>query len=274
MLPGVSDAGPGPGLAGWLVGGRVAAVTLDPRVGRTSSFLGAGLGGRLVDLAGSPGVVYRGTLLTPVPWQSAPVPLDVTWVAPVGTSGVTVSFVDTLGDGHISHVQVRTVEGGLCARTYRDTLQAQAEQLPPLDLGGWGELRLGAPVADAMRLVDVRPPRVDDPRCSLLLSDGEPGLAYLVVSQGRVVGIAVDAGTTDAGLRLGEPAEAVREAYPEVTTAYLGSRWEEGLAADWQYPDGQIRFSPTLERVRVPDVDAVLTGPRDVVGLVQVGPGC
>jgi hypothetical protein len=116
--------------------------------------------------------------------------------------------------------------------------------------------------------------------CRLAMSDGEPGLLYLVVlaDDGRgdavVRGITVDAGRTDAGLAVGDPAERAAEAYPGLTTAFLEDRWTRGLSADWQLPGGELRLWPGREQVTVVEVDAVLRGPRDVVGLLQVGPGC
>lgn len=276
VLPGLADNGPGEGVAGWLVDDRVAAVTVDRRAGEGSSFLGPGVGDPLDDLPPGEGLLRAGTDVR-VPWRDAPVRLDIAWVSPEPDR--RVSFVDVDQDGAVDHVQVLAGAAGGCAQAYRDALEAEAAQVPVLDLGGWGDLRLGTPLADARDLVRLQDDPVtgadaDPGRCRLLLGDGEPGLVWVVVGDGVVRAVAVDAGRTDAGLEVGDPPERVRDAYPPITAAYLGDRWQQGLGADWQLPGGTLRLSPTREQVRVPDVDAVLTGPRQVVGVMQVGEGC
>lgn len=286
VLPGLADNGPGEGVAGWLVDDRVAAVTVDRRAGEGSSFLGPGIGDPLDDLPAGDGLLRAGTDVR-VPWRDAPVRLDIAWVAP--DPGSRVSFVDVDSDVVIDHVQVLADAGRGCAEAYRDAVEAEAAQVPVLDLGGWGDLRLGTPLAEARGLVSLQDDREtragtgqegassaedDQDRCRLLLGDDEPGLVWVVVGDGVVRAVAVDAGRTDAGLNVGDPPERVRDAYPPITAAYLGDRWQQGLGADWQLPGGILRLSPAREQVRVPDVDAVLTGPRQVVGVMQVGEGC
>ncbi len=302
VSPGLADDGPGPGVGGWLVGDRVAAVHVDDRSGSTASYLGPGVGDDLADLVAvmgpaRPGDVVdragqqdragllRASTRVTVPWQEAPVVVDVAWVRP--SPEVRVAFVDLTGDGVVDHVQVREDVASGCAEAERASRSAEVAALPVLDLQGRGPLRLGTPLSEAARLVDLRDARDlgegdadDSPRaCRLLLGDGEPGLLYLVLvdagpGEAVVQGITVDAGTTEAGLKVGDPAARVVDAYPGITEAYLDDRWRQGLSADWQVPGGVLRFWPTREQVTVVEVDAVLRGPRDVVGLVQVGPGC
>ena len=283
VLPGVSDAGPGPGVAGWLVDERLAALTVDDRVGTTASFLGPGVGGRLEDLPADG--LLRASTPVDVPWQETPVSVDVAWVRP--SPEVRVAFVDLTADGLVDHVQVSEDAALGCAAAGRDARAAETAALPVLDLQGRGDLRVGETLAEAGAVVAVQNQgdradgAADDggPSCRLAMGEAEPGLLYLVLSDagpgGPVVqGITVDAGRTDAGLAVGEPAEQVAEAYPGITTAYLDDRWGQGLSADWQLPSGVLRLWPTREEVGVVEVDAVLRGPRDVVGLIQVGPGC
>ena len=282
VLPGVADAGPGPGLSGWLVGERLAAVTIDDRIGATASFLGPGVGGRLDDLPTAG--LLRASTPVQVPWQEAPVAVDVAWLRP--SPEVRVAFADLTGDGRVDHVQVSEDAALGCAAAANDARAAAVAALPVLDLQGRGDLRVGATLEEAQAVVEVQEQGEaaaaapdDGPSCRLAMGDDEPGLLYLVVSDagpgGPVVqGITVDAGRTDAGLAVGEPAERVGEAYPGITTAYLQDRWGQGLSADWQLSGGVLRLWPTREQVPVVEVDAVLRGPRDVVGLIQVGPGC
>ncbi|MGJ7441554.1 hypothetical protein [Aquipuribacter sp. MA13-6] len=284
VLPGLADTGPGPGVAGWLVDGEVVAVTVDARAGSGPSFLGAGLGDRLDDLPDGEGLV-RASRSHPVPWQSAPVRVDVASFVP--SPGRRASFVDLTGDGTIDHVQLRTDEGARCGRAYDEGTEADRAAVPVLRPDGWGEVSVGMPLAEAGERVDLQPTAAalgDRGRCRLVLGDGVPGLAYLLAglttSSGAREGtyvvraVAVDAGATVTGLRVGDPAEQVQEHYPGVTSAFLLDRWDQGLVAEWQLPEGPLRLAPTRERVLVPDVDAVLTGPRNVVGTVQLGPGC
>lgn len=283
VLPGLADTGPGPGTAGWLVEDRLAAVTVDARAGQdVSSFLGPGLGDRLDDLPGDG--LLRATTGVDVPWQERPVQVDVAWLRP--SEAVRVSFADLDEDGRIDHVQVLDDAAVGCAEALEASTAAEQQGLPPVDLGGRGPLRVGMALTEAaevVRLVDATPSDpgtgATAPPCRLVLADDEPGLVYVVVSADSsgtevVRAVTVDAGATDTGLGVGDPAEAVGGAYPGVTTAFLTDRWEQGLSADWQVDGGVLRLWPGRERVRVPAVDAVLEGPRDVVGLVQVGPGC
>ncbi|MFC3687741.1 hypothetical protein [Aquipuribacter hungaricus] len=283
VLPGLSDTGPGDGVAGWLVEDRLASVTVDARTGAGSSFLGPGVGARLDDLE-APGLL-RATTTVPVPWQEASVTVDVAWLRP--TPSVRAAFVDLTGDGRVDHVQVRDDAATRCAAEAERVRATEEAALPVLDLQGRGPLRVGAPLAEAAGLVAVQDEgdsangTADDggPSCRLAMGDGEPGLLYLVLSDpgpgGPVVaGITVDAGRTDTGLEVGDPPLDVADAYPGLTAAYLEDRWGQGLSADWQLPGGVLRLWPRREQVPVVDVDAVLVGPRDVVGLVQVGPGC
>jgi hypothetical protein len=283
VLPGLADAGPGQGVAGWMVEDRVAAVTVDERAGEGSSFLGPGPGGRLDDLPPGDGLLRAATSVQ-VPWTEPPVVVDVAWLRLPG--GTRVSFADLDEDRDIDHVQVLGEAADGCAEAYRAALAEQEAATPVLDLGGWGELRLGMPLQRAREIVSLQDDPVTGPGstaepldgpgggCRLLLGEDEPGLVYVVVADGVVRGIAVDSGRTDTGLRVGDPPERVRDAYPGLMTAFLLERWQQGLSADWQLPEGTLRLSPRREQVRVPSIDAVLTGPRPVVGLTQVGPGC
>lgn len=282
VLPGLADAGPGAGVAGWLVEDTVAAVTVDRRAGTGSSFLGPGVGGRFADLPGGDGLL-RGTTSVGVPWQRAPVSLDVAWLEP--EPGVRVSFVDLTGDGSIGHMQVLAESAEGCAAAYEAAVATDVAGLPALDPDGWGDLRIGAPLVRAAELVALQPLEPPEPaddtgrRCRLVLADGEPGLVYVVAGPDGVGGdvvraIAVDAGATAQGLRIGDPAERVPEVYPGITVAFLDQRWDQGLIADWQLPSGPLLLGPARERVAVTEVDGLLEGPRSVVGLVQVGPGC
>ncbi len=284
VLPGLDDRGPGPGVAGWLVGDRLAAVSVDDRSGSTTSYLGAGVGDPLGSLPTDG--LFRGMTPVLVPWQEAPVQVEVAWVRP--SSGVRVAFADLTGDGLVDHVQVREDAAAACPVAEMEARQAEEAELPVLDLQGWGELRIGDPLSAATALVDV----VDEgdpadgaardgrPSCRLALGDDEPGLLYLVLADdgtgaGPVVqGITVDAGRTDTGLSVGDEAVRVKESYPGITAAYLDDRWSQGLSADWQLPGGVLRLWPGRQQVPVAEVDAVLRGPGDVVGLIQVGPGC
>lgn len=283
VSPGLADTGPGPGVAGWLVDERLAAVSVDDRSGTTASYLGPGIGDTLDDLP-TEGLLRAATAV-PVPWQEAPVSVDVAWVRP--SPGVRVAFADLTGDGSVDHVQVREDAAEGCPVAERDAREAETAALPVLDLQGRGDLRIGTPLPEAAALVSVVDEgdsangAADDgaPSCRLAMGDGEPGLLYLVLADAGpgepvVRGITVDAGTTDAGLAVGDPAEQVAEAYPGLTTAFLEDRWTQGLSADWQLPGGVLRLWPSREQVPVVEVDAVLRGPRDVVGLLQVGPGC
>lgn len=275
VLPGLADTGPGEGVSGWLVEGRVAAVTVDDRVGDGSSFLGPGLGDPIGDLPTGDGLLHGMTTVS-VPWQDELVTVEVAWVTT--QDDVRVAFADLDSDGDVDHVQVRARVAAGCAEAAQRADQLQQALLPVLDLSGWGELRLGTPVEQARELVDLQLEPDAAPTaptsCGLLLGDGEPGLVYVVVGEGTVRSVAVDAGVTDVGLRIGDPPERVRELYPGITAAYLGDRWDQGLTADWQLPGGTLRLSPTRERVVLSDLDAVITGPRDVVGVLQVGEGC
>jgi hypothetical protein len=98
-----------------------------------------------------------------------------------------------------------------------------------------------------------------------------------VVRDGEVAAVTVDAGTTVHGATVGDPAERVREVYG-TTTSYLLQFWEQGLSVDWVVDDEgesvRLVMWPARERVRVPEVDAVLVGPRPVLGAVQLGTGC
>lgn len=284
VLPGLADSGPGPGVAGWLVDGEVVSVTVDSRAGHGSSFLGAGLGDPLDDLPGGSGLV-RTSRSVPVPWQPSPVRVDVASLSP--SPGHRASFVDLTEDGVIDHVQLRTDVGARCGPAYDAGSAADLAAVPVLRPDGWGQLTVGMPLAEAGELVDLQPTAAavgERGRCRLVLGDDVPGLAYLLAGlatgggalEGTYVvrAVAVEAGGTVTGLRVGDPADEVQEHYPGVTAAFLEDRWDQGLVAEWQLPEGPLRLAPTRERVRVPDVDAVLTGPRNVVGAVQLGPGC
>lgn len=290
VLPGLADAGPGPGVAGWLVDGTVQSVTVDERAGRGPSFLGPGLGDRLADLPEGADPV-RAPTSTTVPWQGDAV---VGEVARVETGADRqASLADLSGDGVVDHVQLVTDAGSRCAAAAAQRTTAEEASLPVLTATGWGPVRIGTTLAEAATLVDLQPlvdlqrgrDDVATPaaaRCRLVLADEEPGLVYLVVGpdparpgDGQVVrGVAVDAGRTDTGLAVGDPAEQVQQAYPGITEAFLQDRWGQGLVAEWQLPDGVLRLAPTREQVGVVEVDGVLRGPRDVVGSVQLGPGC
>lgn len=281
VLPGIADTGPGQGVAAWLVDEEVAAVTLDRRAGLGPSFLGAGLGDRLDDLPRGSGLVRTSTS-HPVPWQQAPVQVDVASLAP--SPGRRASFADLTGDGTVDHVQLRTDAGARCATAYEARTAREQATVPVLRDDGWGEVAVGMPLERAETLLDLRP-RVDgatgpSARCRLVLGEDEPGLVYLVVGPGPdtaadvVRAVAVDAGATDTGLRVGEEPERVQDVYPGITAAFLEDRWDQGLIAEWQLPDGLLRLAPSREQVRVAQVDAVLTGPRNVVGFIQLGPGC
>lgn len=281
VSPGLDDTGPGPGVSGWLVGERLAAVSVDDRTGVTASYLGPGIGDALDDLPADG--LLRATTAVPVPWQQAPVAVDVAWLRP--DPSVRVAFADLTGDGSIDHVQVREDAAAVCPVAERAFDEAGTAALPVLDLQGRGDLRVGMPLRDAASLVDVEDARgpagssAGAPSCRLAMGDGEPGLLYLVVAddgsgEAVVRGITVDAGRTDAGLAVGDPAQRAAEAYPGLTTAFLEDRWTQGLSVDWQVPGGVLRMWPGREQVSVVEVDAVLRGPRAVVGLIQVGPGC
>ncbi|WP_380168015.1 hypothetical protein [Jannaschia sp. R86511] len=283
VLPGLADAGPGPGTAAWLVDGVVEVVTVDERAGNGPSFLGPGLGDPVDDWAALAGAEVV-TLTTEVPWQAAPVAREVVLVVP--SRGRRAAFADLTGDGVVDHVQLRTDRGARCGAAQGRLLEAQRTGLPPLTTEGWGELRVGTPLAEADALVGLQPGREDVAtplgRCRLVLADREPGLVYVVVGPdparpdaGPVVrSVAVDAGRTGTGLAVGAPADRVQDAYPGVTSAFLEDRWDQGLVAEWQLPDGVLRLAPTREQVRVDEVDGVLRGPRNVVGMVQLGQGC
>lgn len=283
VLPGLADAGPGEGVAGWVVGDRLAAVTVDARAGEGSSFLGPGVGDRLSDLPDGDGMLRADTRVE-VPWQDEPLAVEVAWLRPAPS--VRASFADLDTDGRIDHVQVLDDAAAGCAPAERAEQAEQERALPALDLGGRGALRVGMTLTEAaatVRLVDPAPgdpgSGATAPPCRLVLADDEPGLLYLVVSADAsgtevVRAVTVDAGATDTGLRVGDPPEAVGDAYPGITTAYLADRWGQGLSADWQVDGGVLRLWPGREEVRVPEVDAVVEGPREVVGLLQVGPGC
>jgi hypothetical protein len=110
VSPGLDDTGPGPGLSGWLVGERLAAVSVDDRTGVTASYLGPGIGDALDDLP-SDGLLRASTGVL-VPWQPAPVVVDVAWLRP--DPSVRVAFADLTGDGSIDHVQVREDVAEVC----------------------------------------------------------------------------------------------------------------------------------------------------------------
>lgn len=280
VLPGLADAGPGPGVAGWLVGDRVAAVTVDDRSGDGSSFLGPGPGGLLVDLPVGDGLVRASSEVT-VPWQPEPRLVDVARVE--AGVGVSVSFADLDSDGDIDHVQVLDDRAAGCPAAQLAREAEDEDDLPVLTADGWGDVRIGTPLAEAVSLLDLQPALPVAPygsaRCRLLLADAEPGLVHLIVGTDDegvpvVRAIAVDAGRTDTGLSVGVPAERVRDHYPGITQAFLDDRWDQGLVAEWQFDGTVLRLAPTRERVPVPELDAVLDGPRNVLGIVQLGPGC
>lgn len=283
VLPGLAASGPGVGVAGWLVDGTVGSVTVDDRAGRGPSFLGPGLGDRVGDLPQGDGLLRVPTSTT-VPWQREAVVGEVARVA-TGPDR-HAALADLSGDGVIDHVQLVTGSGGRCAAAFEQETAAEQAALPPLTTTGWGQVQVGTTMAEVATLVDLQE-AADDVvtpagRCRLLLADEEPGLVYLVVGpdpadpEGEQVvrAVAVDAGGTDAGLDVGDPAERVQDAYPGVTRAFLHDRWDQGLVAEWQLPDGVLRLAPSREEVRVSDVDGVLRGPRNVVGIVHLGPGC
>lgn len=275
VVPGLADRGPGQGVRAWLVRDRVAAVTVDDRVGDAASFLGPGPGDPLAELDGVPGVLF-GDLRVAVPWEAAPFRVDVAWVRP--TQDVRVAFVDTRGDGTVGHVEVRSGAAADCARLQRDAQAADAAALPVLEPGGWGEVRLGRPLAEVPTTVRLQREAVTGQGCELVLADEQPGLVLVVLRDGVVVAVTVDEGEVVGGARVGDPAEDVRDAVGP-STSYLLQFWEQGLSADWQVPDGaggtvRVVLRPALERVPVPDVDAVLVGPRPVLGSVELGDGC
>ncbi len=279
VVAGAASPVPAAGVSGWLVDDEVVAVAVDARAGRGSSFLGAGLGGRLQDLPSGEGL-RRSTRTVAVPWQAAPVTVALVQVAPA--AGVRVTFTDLSGAGQIDHVQVLGDAGAGCGPTAAARAAALSVSLPPLEPDGRAGARVGRTLDAVRREVSLEPAvpaaQVGRP-CRLVLADGEPGLVYLVVSPddaGRDVvrAVAVDAGSTSAGLRVGDPAERAAALHPGITTAFLQERWEQGLIADWQDEAGTLRLAPAREQVVLPDLDAVLQGPGLVVGQVQVGPGC
>ena len=221
-----------------------------------------------------------------VPWQEAPVVVEVARTTP--GPGTQVAFADLTADGRVDHVQVRTDAAAGCAAAEQEAREAELAALPVLDLQGRGELR-GRDAADrgAHAGAGGRRGRLGQ---RLRRATGRRRAAWPCPTASRgcstssspttgpgepeVRGITVDAGRTDAGLAVGDPALEVASAYPGLTAAYLEERWGQGLSADWQLPGGVLRLWPGREQVPVVDVDAVLRGPRDVVGLVQVGPGC
>ncbi len=283
VLPGLADSGPGPGAAAWLVDGTVEAVTVDDRAGRGPSFLGPGLGDPLAAVAAVERADARRTT-TSVPWQRAPVVREVVLVETAPDR--RAAFADLTGDGLVDHVQLRSDRGAGCATAQERRASAEAAALPELTVDGWGPVRVGAPLGDAAAVVDLQPDRDDVTtplgRCRLVLADGEPGLVYLVVGpdpadpggEPVVRSVAVDAGVTDTGLAVGAPADRVQDAYPGITRAFLEDRWEQGLVAEWQLSDGVLRLAPTREQARVVEVDGMLRGPHNVVGMVQLGVGC
>gem|GEM_PF-4089789 len=283
VLPGLADSGPGPGVAGWLVDGSVESVTVDARAGRGPSFLGPGLGDPMDELPQGDGL-QRVLTSTTVPWQPEAV---VGEVARVATGpGRQAALADLSGDGVVDHVQLVSDAGARCAAAFEQETAAEQAALPRLTTAGWGRVQVGTTLTEAATVVELQPGSDDVAtpagRCRLVLAGEEPGLVYLVVGpdpadrEGEQVvrAVGVDAGMTDTGLAVGDTAQRVQDAYPGVTSAFLNDRWDQGLVAEWQLPDGVLRLAPTREQVRVSAVDGVLRGPRNVVGMVQLGPGC
>lgn len=278
VRPGLSVPGPGEGVSGWLVGNRVAAVTVTDGAGASSSFLGPGPGGRLADLPSGDGL-RRSTWAVPVPWQPGPVLVDVARSDPA--PGVRASFADLDADGTIDLVQVREDAAAGCPAAAEEQQQAEASALPELGLTGRGQLLVGTPLARAAQVARLAAGSATGtpPPCRLVLGEGEPGLLYVVVAadaagQEVVRAVTVDAGEMASGLAVGDTAEQVARVLPGLTAAYLQERWRQGLSADWQVDGGQLRLWPRREQTPLTALDTVLVGPRDVVGLVQVGPGC
>ncbi len=271
IAPGLADTGPGQGVTGWLYGRQVAAVDVDDRVGDGASFLGPGPGDPLADLQGVEGVLW-GRVRVPVPWQEAPQVVDVAWSRP--RPDVRVGFTDTTGDGRVDHVRVSTDAAAGCPEAHEAVLEREVHGLPEVGAAGWGRLRLGSTLGEVPHDVQLQDDGVTGEGCELVLSDHEPGLAYVVLRDGVVVAVAVDRGRHEAGFAVGDDPEALRAAVPGLTTSYLGQFWSQGLSVDWQVDGEPVVLSPRREQVLVPGTGASITGPQPVLGTVRVGPGC
>lgn len=305
--PGPSGRSPGPGLTAWAVDGRLASVALDTSSGSTSSLAGL-LGRSITELALSPlalpGVAtgQPGVTAVEVGWDAAPVAVPVVTLTAAlpatvgssasgssrssasgssGTDAAVVLAADVRGNGTVDHVELSTPAAQRCDAA----LRAGAVDTTPLGYAGRGAVVLNMDEAALRQVVAVSPAdgsvvRLDPGtgellrRCRTLLVHDPPGLASVLLADGKVQAVAVDGGATAAGLRVGDDAAAVTRAYPDITTAHVEDRWQQGLAVDWEFPEGRLRIFGGPRRVPVPGLDAEVVGPGFVVVRVEVGGRC
>lgn len=142
--------------------------------------------------------------------------------------GIEVVFSDVGGTAGIDYVEVREPEGRECRaeRSFWEPQQARPAGSPPLDVTGIGPLRFGQPAAELSGLGLQPLPFGQEDRdvlgCQVWFRDPErvppelAGLGRVLTSGSEVVAIRLDGGGTAEGLQVGDPAESVLRAYPEL----------------------------------------------------------
>lgn len=276
VVPGPLAPGPGQGFTAWAVDGRLASVALDVSAGSPSP-LAELLGRKLADLAAAPAAL-RQVSLVPVRWSDRPVAVSL---VELPGRGVQVLAADVRPDGAVDHVELSIPAADRCDAV----LSATSVSSTLLGFAGWGPVVLGTDETSLREEVVVSPAegrvlRVDPDtgavlrRCRTLVVHDPPGPASVLLVDGMVRSVSIDAGGTEAGLRGGDGAAAVTRAYPDITTAYVESRWEQGLAVSWQYPEGELRVYGGPDRAPVPGLDAEIDGPGPVVVRVEAGGSC
>lgn len=267
---------PGPGLHAWLVDGVVVSLAVDASAGSDAPLAGL-LGRPLTELAALPGAVTQVSVVT-VAWSPGRVAVPMVTV-PAGGDELLVA--DVAGDGVVDHAELSRSPG----RTCDAALEASGVGGSTLGPGGWGEIRVGMSEPDLAKLVVAVPAEgrglLRDREtgavvrsCRTLLVKSPPGPVSVLLGDGEVRSVAIDAGVTTAGLRVGAEAEDVRLAYPDITVAYVRDRWDQGLAVDWQFPDGDLKVFGGPRKAPVPGLDAYVTGPGPVVTRIEIGRQC
>lgn len=145
-------------------------------------------------------------------------------VVTVDEAGTQTRYAGLGRDRGIEYVEVRTPEAAACSPAtglFFWPPVPEAEGLPELTAEGRGDITLGRPVAELVDSGVLAPevqyvpgscPRYSPPAGS------RPGLAYVeATGDGRVAGVAVNAGGTSDGLQVGDRFSEVLAMYPQAS---------------------------------------------------------
>ena len=275
-----SDVGaPGMAVAGWVVDGRLASVMVmqpDYRIPYVTTPYGIAMD----DGLGAAALLPDAELTTEEldeparPRPDRDTVLRELRVVTVPAGGREVLWSDLGGDRGIEYVEVREPSAAQCV--LGDHFEPPAPpDAPTVTPVGWGEVRLGRPVAELAELGLVEPEAgfTRGPCAVHSPTDAgrDAGLSSVEVLDGRVAGVAVLAGRTEQGLAIGARAGDVQDVYPDAVPD-LGPPGEQSWTVV-RPNDVSLEVTAAATGFVVPDsVDVYLFPAEEVVALLHLRP--